>query len=79
MYKAQYQELEPTFEVVAENEQLASENIYSMLIDDDANLWVGTEKGIDKILLNESGTITEVQNFGTVSYTHLTLPTIYSV
>ena len=64
MYKAQYQELEPTFEVVAENEQLASENIYSMLIDDDANLWVGTEKGIDKILLNESGTITEVQNFG---------------
>ncbi len=64
LYKAQYQEIEPTFEVLEENELLASENIYSMLIDDDANLWAGTEKGVDKILLNESGTITEVQSFG---------------
>ncbi len=42
----------------------ASNNIYQLIFDDEGNLWAGTEKGVDKIVLNASNEIMEVYHFG---------------
>ncbi len=44
---------------------LASQNIYLLLADQQGHLWVGTEKGVDEITFDPQGeTVKEVQHFG---------------
>ena len=41
-----------------------SDNIYQMIFDDQDNLWVGSERGVDKIELNQSNDIVDIFHFG---------------
>ncbi len=41
-----------------------SDNIYQMIFDDKNNLWVGSERGVDRIELNQSNDIVDVFHFG---------------
>ncbi|WP_378186496.1 two-component regulator propeller domain-containing protein [Aquimarina sp. W85] len=40
-----------------------SDNIYQMIFDNDDNLWIGTERGVDKLLLNKSHTIVDLYHY----------------
>lgn len=44
--------------------ELYSENIYQLIFDNNQNLWAGTERGVDKIELDENSDITDVIHFG---------------
>ncbi len=44
--------------------KLYSDNIYQMIFDDQNNLWVGSERGVDKIELNQSNDIVDIFHFG---------------
>ncbi|MBQ0734491.1 sensor histidine kinase [Aquimarina celericrescens] len=41
-----------------------SDNIYQMIFDDLGNLWAGSERGVDKIELNQSNEIVDIFHFG---------------
>ncbi len=41
-----------------------SENIYQMIFDDQGNLWAGSERGVDKIELNQFNDIVDIFHFG---------------
>lgn len=43
--------------------QLNSENIYQIIFDNENNLWAGTEKGVNKIVLDENNSISDVFYF----------------
>ena len=43
--------------------ELNSQNIYQLIFDDENNLWAGTEKGVNKIVIDENNTINEVFYF----------------
>lgn len=45
-------------------EDLSSENCYSLILDEDGNVVLGTEKGIDVIFLNEKGNVTQLKHYG---------------
>lgn len=42
---------------------ISSSNVYQLIIDDQGSLWVGTEKGVDRIELNPSAEIVALQHF----------------
>lgn len=44
--------------------KLTSNNIYQLIFDDQGYLWVGTERGVDKIELNAAKEIIDVYHFG---------------
>lgn len=44
--------------------KLTSQNIYQLIFDDQGYLWAGTERGVDKIELNQAIEITELYHFG---------------
>ncbi|MEM7103639.1 MAG: two-component regulator propeller domain-containing protein [Bacteroidota bacterium] len=52
------------FETSGLNVDLASENIYLLLIDDEQNLWAGSEIGVDQIFLNEERNVKKVRHYG---------------
>ena len=41
-----------------------SDNIYQMIFDNNNNLWAGSERGVDRIELNQSNTIVDIFHFG---------------
>ncbi len=41
-----------------------SDNIYQMIFDDQDNLWAGSERGVDKIELNQDNDIVDIFHFG---------------
>jgi ligand-binding sensor domain-containing protein/two-component sensor histidine kinase len=43
--------------------ELNSQNIYQLIFDDENNLWAGTEKGVNKIVLDENNSISDVFYF----------------
>ncbi len=43
---------------------LSSNNIYSILCDQQGNIWAGSQSGVDRLVLDEGGNITEVEHFG---------------
>lgn len=43
---------------------LTSNNIYQLIFDQENNLWVGNEKGVDQIFLDEALEISELKAFG---------------
>jgi len=46
------------------NNTLTSQNIYSLLLDRNQNLWVGSEVGVDKISINKERNPTSINHFG---------------
>ncbi len=44
--------------------QLSSNNIYQMVFDEQGRLWVGHERGVDRLLLDEAREIAEIVAFG---------------
>lgn len=50
--------------VPAFNSQLASQNIYSLAVDGNGYLWVGTESGVDQVSLTSDGYAFDVHHFG---------------
>jgi ligand-binding sensor domain-containing protein/two-component sensor histidine kinase len=43
--------------------ELNSQNIYQLIFDDENNLWVGTEKGVNKVVLDANNSIQDVFYF----------------
>jgi len=43
---------------------LTSDNIYSVICDDDGNIWAGTQNGVDRLTIDNSGNISSIDNFG---------------
>jgi sugar lactone lactonase YvrE len=43
---------------------LTSDNLYLIEIDDQNNLWVGSESGVDRVILNENSEVKEIKHFG---------------
>jgi ligand-binding sensor domain-containing protein len=43
---------------------LASDNVYLMICDKEGNMWVGTEKGLDKLTYDENGKILSIKHYG---------------
>lgn len=41
-----------------------SDNIYQMIFDDQGNLWAGSERGVDKIELNQFNDIVDIYHYG---------------
>ena len=52
------------FITYTDQDGLSSNIIYLMVFDNDENLWVGTEKGLDKITLNGNRQITSIKHYG---------------
>jgi len=44
--------------------KLYSENIYQLIFDDEGYLWVGTERGVDRVTLDKDNDIVDVFHFG---------------
>lgn len=53
-----------TFKSYNQSDGLRSNTVYLMIFDNDDNLWVGTNKGVDKIVLDAKGRFVSVKNFG---------------
>ncbi len=53
-----------SFTTVDTDNGLTSDNIYSIICDDEGNMWAGTQNGVDKISLSNSGAITSIDNLG---------------
>ncbi len=53
-----------TFNPIALNKELHSYNIYLLIFDKEGHLWAGNERGVDQIMINEAGIVTDVQFFG---------------
>ena len=52
------------FKGLAGAKRLTSTNSYQLLFDTEENLWMGTERGVDKIILNKDNEIVDVIHFG---------------
>jgi len=55
---------EGAFEPLKSEEKLTSDNIYLLIFDREGNLWAGSETGVDKITLNETGTVLDIEHYG---------------
>ncbi len=54
----------PKFKPLKGVKNLSSKNIYQLIFDDQGYLWAGTERGVDKIQLNQENDIEDVYHFG---------------
>ncbi len=52
------------FKPIELREELHSYNIYLLIFDNEGNLWAGNEQGVDKLSINESGVVTQIQFYG---------------
>lgn len=52
-----------TLEVIPYDD-LTSNNVYLLLLDDEQNLWVGSERGVDKVSFDAERNISTVEHFG---------------
>ncbi len=43
---------------------LSSNIVYSVLCDDFGNIWAGTQRGVDKIMLNNTGKVNRIRHYG---------------
>ncbi len=48
---------------INKNDGLSSNNVYTLIVDRNRQLWVGTEKGIDKVVLDAQGNIVHIDNY----------------
>ncbi|WP_405205149.1 two-component regulator propeller domain-containing protein [Aquimarina sp. LLG6339-5] len=61
---ASLEEEKLSFKKIKGEKNLYSNNIYQMIFDNEDNLWVGTERGVDRIEINLINQITDVFHFG---------------
>ncbi len=54
----------PVFQKLKGEKELYSNNIYQLIFDRQDNLWVGTEQGLDKVVLGEEHSIKQVFHYG---------------
>lgn len=54
----------PRFKKLNGEKEAHSNNSYQLIFDDEGNLWTGTEKGIEKLVLNKDNKIVDVFHFG---------------
>lgn len=52
------------FESVDVEAGLTSGNVYLLELDDEHNLWAGTESGVDRLALDSAGNVLEIKHFG---------------
>ncbi len=52
------------FTTIDTDDGLTSDNIYSVICDDDGNIWAGTQNGVDRLSIDNSGNISSIDNFG---------------
>ncbi|MGQ0829044.1 MAG: ligand-binding sensor domain-containing protein [Bacteroidota bacterium] len=52
------------FKNITVDDGLASGTVYLLNVDTHGNIWVGTNKGLDKISLNKKGEIESIRNYG---------------
>ncbi len=52
------------FKPITLQKELHSFNIYLLIFDKEGNLWAGNEQGVDQLILNEAGIVTDIQFFG---------------
>jgi len=52
------------FQKLTGNKVLTSENVYQLIFDNQGYLWAGSERGVDKVLINQDNTISDVFHFG---------------
>jgi signal transduction histidine kinase/ligand-binding sensor domain-containing protein len=53
-----------SFSYFTHSDGLTSNNIYSVLTDPQGNIWAGTQNGVDQIILDSTGNITDIRNYG---------------
>ncbi|WP_299434419.1 two-component regulator propeller domain-containing protein [uncultured Aquimarina sp.] len=53
-----------SFKKLEGEKNLYSNNIYQMIFDNEDNLWVGTERGVDRIEINLLNQITDILHYG---------------
>ena len=54
----------PNFKPLHGKKRLFSKNIYQLIFDNQGYLWAGTERGVDKIQLNQENQIEDIYHFG---------------
>lgn len=54
----------PNFKPLKGAKKIFSENIYQLIFDNQGYLWAGTERGVDKIQLNQENLIEDIYHFG---------------
>ncbi len=59
-----YSDDAPQFDYLSKSNGLISSNIYLLKFDELGDLWVGSERGVDKLKLDASRNIIEVRHFG---------------
>ena len=52
-----------TLEIIS-YDNLTSNNVYFLLLDDEQNLWIGSEKGVDKVSFDAERNINTIEHFG---------------
>ncbi|HLG04129.1 MAG TPA: two-component regulator propeller domain-containing protein [Bacteroidia bacterium] len=52
------------FHRYSKKDSLASNNIYLLIADENRNIWVGTEKGLDRLVCDANGKIISIKHFG---------------
>ncbi len=55
---------EKEFKTITTNEGLFSNNIYSLIFDNQYNLWAGSESGLDRITFNKDLSVSEIRHYG---------------
>lgn len=53
-----------SFKKLTGAKKLTSDNCYLLLFDDEEHLWIGSEKGVDKVLVTAETTIASLEHFG---------------
>lgn len=51
-------------ERVTKDNGICSDNIYLLEIDDQNNVWIGSENGVDRIIINENSQVKEIKHYG---------------
>lgn len=52
------------WKVFSKDEGISANNLYSILTDNEGNLWLGAQRGIDKVTLDKEGKIKQINFFG---------------
>ncbi|MEM7085639.1 MAG: two-component regulator propeller domain-containing protein [Bacteroidota bacterium] len=52
------------FKKLSGSKRLTSNNSYQLIFDSEENIWMGTERGVDKIVLNKDNEIVDISHFG---------------
>ena len=52
------------FKIIDSSDGLTSDNIYSVICDNDGNMWAGTQNGVDRLTLDNNGDVVAIDNFG---------------